>query len=223
MRLLNANEIDCRVGNATDSGCSLLLYKDARVDMRILDETFGEMNWQRRHEVVNGNLFCTIEVWDKDKNCWVSKQDVGTESFTEKEKGEASDSFKRAGFNWGIGRELYTAPFIWVKTDKDDLDSRGKIKTKFYVREIDYNDNNEINHLVIVDSKGNPRYTYGKAIKEKPIEQPSEVTIAQAIADMYAATTYNEVVACWNKYPQFRKVEEFKTACTAQGKKFPKQ
>lgn len=213
MRLLNANEIDCRVGNSTDSGCSLLLYKDARVDMRILDETFGEMNWQRRHEVVNGNLFCTIEVWDKDKCCWVSKQDVGTESFTEKEKGEASDSFKRAGFNWGIGRELYTAPFIWVKTDKDDLDSRGKIKTKFYVREIDYNESNEIKHLVIVDGKGNARYTFGKKT------EPKEITLAEAIAQMYTCATLEEVKSCWNRYPQFKNDESFKQACTAQGKK----
>mgnify|MGYP001095927157 FL=1 len=101
IRPLLASEIECRVGSMKPdgSGCSLLLYKDARVDMRILDEVFGEMNWKRHHDVVNGNLFCTLSVWDDEKKEWVSKQDVGTESNTEKEKGQASDAFKRAGFN----------------------------------------------------------------------------------------------------------------------------
>ena len=243
MRLLTAGEIDCRIGNTTDKGASILLYKDARVDMRILDETYGSMNWQRRHEVVNGNLFCTIEVWDSEKGCWVSKQDVGTESFTEKEKGEASDSFKRAGFNWGIGRELYTAPFIWITTTSDDLDNRGKIKTKFFVREIAYSEQNEINHLVIVDGKGNARYTYdngkrkgenGKVKTESaslssvgeltaPLGQRSNVTLAEAIAEMYDTKSYEEVVACWKKYPQFSKEESFIKACTEQGVKHPRQ
>jgi hypothetical protein len=221
MRLLKADEIDCRVGTSTDKGVSLLLYKDARVDMRILDETYGAMNWQRRHDVVNGNLFCTIEVWDNEKGCWVSKQDVGTESNTEKEKGEASDSFKRAGFNWGIGRELYTAPFIWITTTSDDLDNRGKIKTKFFVREIDYNEQNEINHLVIVDGKGNARFTFGKNAPK--MEKPKVVTLEEAIAEMYDTESYEEVVACWKKYPQFTKDESFVKACTEQGVKHPRQ
>ena len=221
MRLLTAGEIDCRIGNTTEKGASILLYKDARVDMRVLDETYGSMNWQRRHEVVNGNLFCTIEVWDSEKSCWVSKQDVGTESFTEKEKGEASDSFKRAGFNWGIGRELYTAPFIWITTTSDDLDNRGKIKTKFFVREIAYNEQNEINHLVIVDGKGNARFTFGKNAPK--MEKPKVVTLEEAIAEMYDTESYEEVVACWKKYPQFSKEESFKKACTEQGVKHPRQ
>ena len=215
MRLLTAGEIDCRIGNTTDKGASILLYKDARVDMRILDETYGSMNWQRRHEVVNGNLFCTIEVWDSEKGCWVSKQDVGTESFTEKEKGEASDSFKRAGFNWGIGRELYTAPFIWITTTSDDLDNRGKIKTKFFVREIAYNEQNEINHLVIVDGKGNARFTFGKNAPK--MEKPKVVTLEEAIAEMHACETLDAVKACWSKYPQFKSDDNFKRACTEQG------
>ena len=110
IRLLRADEIDARVATVTPKGCSLLLYKDARCDMRLLDETFGSMNWQRSHEVIDGNLYCNVSVWDEEKKIWVKKQDVGTESYTEKEKGQASDSFKRACFNFGIGRELYTAP-----------------------------------------------------------------------------------------------------------------
>jgi hypothetical protein len=214
MRLLTAGEIDCRIGNTTEKGASILLYKDARVDMRILDETYGSMNWQRRHEVVNGNLFCTIEVWDSEKGCWVSKQDVGTESFTEKEKGEASDSFKRACFNWGIGRELYTAPFIWVNLTDADM-TNGKITTKFFCREIGYNENREINHLVIVDGKGNARFTFGKDAPK--MEKPKVVTLEEAIAEMYACETLDAVKACWSKYPQFKSNDNFKQACTEQG------
>lgn len=99
-RLLRADEIDCKVKTVAQWGVMLLLYKDARCDMNILDETVGPMNWQRRHELINGNLFCSVGI--RDDREWVWKQDVGVESFTEKEKGEASDSFKRACFNWGI-------------------------------------------------------------------------------------------------------------------------
>ncbi len=124
-RDLRADEIECRVAQAKENGVSLLLYKDARCDQNILDETVGALNWQRHHTRENAN--CIVSIWDEAKHSWISKEDTGTESNTEKEKGLASDSFKRACFNWGIGRELYTAPFIWVaasdctalKTNKD--------------------------------------------------------------------------------------------------------
>lgn len=120
-RYLEAEDIECRVNTVSEKGCSLLLYKDARCDMKILDETVGAENWQRSHELINGNLFCNVSIYDEDKGIWVTKQDVGTESYTEKEKGQASDAFKRACFNWGIGRELYTAPFIWINADSVTL------------------------------------------------------------------------------------------------------
>ena len=119
-RDLRADEIDCRIGTVKEAGLSLLLYKDARCDMAILDETVGAYNWQRSHSRDNAN--CTVSIWDEDKKQWISKEDVGTESNTEAVKGLASDSFKRACFNWGIGRELYTAPFIWV--DKSKFESK---------------------------------------------------------------------------------------------------
>lgn len=216
MRTLQANEIECRVGYSTAKGASLLLYKDARVDMRMLDEIYGPTNWERYHEVVNGNLFCTVRVWDSEKGCWVSKQDVGTESNTEKEKGEASDSFKRACFNWGIGRELYTAPFIWVTLTTADM-TGDKITTKFFCREIGYNENREINHLVIVDGKGNARFTFGKVKGDSGKAKMPEVTLEEAIAEMYACKTLDAVKACWNKYPQFKSDDNFKRACTEQG------
>lgn len=146
-RDLKANEIDCRISQINENGLTLLLYKDARVDMDILDETVGAKNWQRSHTRDNAN--CIIEIWDEDKKQWVKKEDTGTESFTEKEKGLASDSFKRAGFNWGIGRELYTAPFIYIPVkDKEgqanyepkDKNNKKTTYTKFSVEAIKIED-----------------------------------------------------------------------------------
>lgn len=165
IRRLTADEVECRVATVKkdNSGCSLLLYKDARVDMRILDETFGPMNWQRHHGRDNAN--CIISVWDDDKKQWIEKEDTGTESNTEAAKGLASDSFKRAGFNWGIGRELYDAPFIWVKLSKQDLSTNGKINAKFFVKDIEYDrTKSEFVKLKIVDSKGVVRFELGKKV-----------------------------------------------------------
>lgn len=134
-RDLKADEIDCRIKVVKSSGVSILLYKDARVDQNILDETVGPLNWQRSHEMIDGNLYCTVSIFNEERNTWVYKQDVGTESNTEKEKGQASDSFKRACFNWGIGRELYTAPFIWINA-ADCKISGQKCNDKFIVDQI---------------------------------------------------------------------------------------
>lgn len=155
-RLLNANEIDCRISTVRSNGLTLLLYKDARVDQNLLDETVGSMNWQRSHQIIGENLYCTVSIWDAEKNCWVSKQDVGIESYTEKEKGQASDSFKRACFNFGIGRELYTAPFIWIPSSACEIvnkDGTYKCFDKFEVSKIGYDEERNINELVIINSK----------------------------------------------------------------------
>ena len=151
-RLLRANEIDCRIATVKNNGLSLLLYKDARVDQNLLDETVGSLNWQRKHELIGDNLYCTVSIWDKEKQTWVSKQDVGTESYTEKEKGQASDSFKRACFNFGIGRELYTAPFIWIPSTLCNI-TDGKCNDRFEVSQIGYDEERNINDLVIINSK----------------------------------------------------------------------
>lgn len=140
-RPLKETEIDVRVQSVTEKGCILLLYKDARCDMNILDETVGPMNWKREHTRDNAN--CIVSIWDSEKEQWVSKEDTGTESNTEKEKGQASDSFKRACFNWGIGRELYTSPFIWVNAaDCNIREVKGKkaCSDKFEVTNIEYDD-----------------------------------------------------------------------------------
>lgn len=179
-RVLKASEIDCRIQsigqNKTGAvGTTILLYKDARVDMNILDETVGAMNWQRGHSIIDGNLYCTISIWDEVKEQWISKSDVGTESNTEKEKGQASDSFKRAGFNWGIGRELYSAPFVYIQLDKSEyIEKNGKLTSnaKFKVKDVSYDESRNIVRLVIVDSKGKVRYTFGENT-----QQPTQETV----------------------------------------------
>ena len=162
IRLLRADEIECRVGMISAKGLSLLLYKDARVDMKILDEVYGPFNWQRKHEMIGGNLYCTVSIWDKEKQQWISKMDVGTKSNTEQEKGEASDSFKRACFSHGIGRELYTAPFIWIGAEKVSIKRKNDRYTtydKFKISSISYNENREITGISIINQDGRVVYS----------------------------------------------------------------
>lgn len=158
IRKLTASEIECRVAQSrkydSKTQVVLLLYKDARVDQRILDELYTPMGWQRKHELIGDRLYCTISVWDAGKGAWIAKQDVGTESYTEKEKGQASDSFKRAAFNWGIGRELYTAPRIVFYLDNSKVNDKGQPKCSFEVAHIDYK-GDCISELVIMDDSYN--------------------------------------------------------------------
>lgn len=163
-RKLYPSEIECRVNTINSKGLTLLLYKDARCDMNILDEMVGPLNWQRSHSRDNAN--CTVSIWDKEKMQWISKEDTGKESFTEAEKGLASDSFKRACFNWGIGRELYTAPDIWISADKFELKPNGKDKygkekyttyDKFIVAGIKYDESGKISVLSIYNVRTKQR------------------------------------------------------------------
>ena len=179
-RLLRADEIECRISTVkkpekeNKGGLTLLLYKDARVDQNLLDETVGAMNWQRSHQLIGDRLYCTISIWDDEKKQWISKQDVGTESYTEKEKGQASDSFKRAAFNFGIGRELYTAPFIWVSANKVNIQKKGeKVFTydKFRLTDITYNESREIVGLVIVNQDSKVVYSSQERYDSKPISK----------------------------------------------------
>ena len=177
-RLLKADEIDCRVAMVKNNGASLLLYKDARCDMNILDETVGPENWQRSHSRDNAN--CTVSIWDDGKQQWISKEDTGTESNTEKEKGLASDSFKRACFNWGIGRELYTTPCIWIPSGKCEIKPNGSRFTcndRFKVSYIGYDDKRCINALQIRNSTtNNVVFEHGSIV-----ELPERASSAQII------------------------------------------
>ncbi len=178
-RTLKSNEVDCRIQSISEKGLILLLYKDARVDQKLLDEVVGPMNWKKRYERDNAN--CIVSIWDEDKKQWIDKEDTGTESFTEKEKGLASDSFKRACVNWGIGRELYSAPFIWISSNDCNIyqDKQGKLKCddKFLVKEIEYSEDREINKLSIVNIKTKEVvYSTSKIVKSNS-KQTNEVNL----------------------------------------------
>jgi len=166
-RPLKPSEIDCRVSTISEKGLSLLLYKDARTDMELLDEVVGPMNWQRDHKELKENIYGGIGIRDELTKEFIWKWDCGKESFSDSEKGESSDSFKRAGFNWGIGRELYTAPFIWVKP-LDEIEfvknTNGKYatNTKFKVSNINYDKDKNIIGLEIIDGKKNVRFKGGQ-------------------------------------------------------------
>ncbi len=152
IRTLRADEIECRIGQISKDGkgLSLLLYKDARCDMNILDETFGPLNWQRHHNRDNAN--CIISVWDDEKKLWIEKEDVGAEANMEAAKSLASDAMKRSCVNWGIGRELYTAPFIWISADKCSI-VNGRCYDSFDVSSIQYDEYRRISALEIRNEK----------------------------------------------------------------------
>ena len=200
IRLLSAQDIECRAQQVAKdfSWCSLLLYKNARVDMQILDETFGRFGWKRSHELINGRLYCTVSIYDDEKCQWVSKQDVGVESNTEAEKGQASDAFKRACFNVGIGRELYTAPKIFISLTKDDV-KNSRLSTRFDVRAIEYT-NNQISYLQIVDNKGILRYEY--ADKNKVIK------------NVKSSKTLDDLTRIFNTHRELQSDNDFISALT---------
>lgn len=201
-RALRSDEIECRVAQVKKSTrgtwCSLLLYKDARCDMNVLDETVGNDNWQRDHKELKGNMYAGIGLYNKELNAWIWKWDCGTESYTEAQKGEASDSFKRAGFNWGIGRELYTSPKIFITlNDGEYYEENGKTKMDgkvyFYVAHITYTEQNDkrvIDELVIKDKNGNTRFEQMNKGKKKAV-----VESQKNFDDKYGSPTHDELGA----------------------------
>ena len=170
-RLLKADEIECRISQVAESGVTILLYKTARTDYQLLDEVIGMMRWQNDYKVIDGKMYCGIGVQDNNGE-WIWKWNCGTESNTEAEKGQASDAMKRAGFAWGIGTELYSAPLIYVGNELLRKRKDKKVYDKFYVRSISYNDMEDINALVIVNHKGEIVYTFGKTT-ERVNAQPN--------------------------------------------------
>lgn len=190
IRLLTKDDIDVRVSNVTENNGTvkvmLLLYKDARVDMKILDELYTPMGWKRTHKLIGDRLYCSVEVYCPELGEWISKEDVGTESNTEAEKGQASDSFKRACVNWGIGRELYSAPRIYVTLNQGeyyyDRNNRLKVSATFSVSRIEYDVKERvIKELDIVDKRGSVRYSMTGKIAESATQaaQPSQAVQAR--------------------------------------------
>ena len=169
-RDLRADEIECRVQSAKANGAILLLYKDARVDMNVLDETVGSSNWQNRFYENKGILFCSLGINTnyKDKNLpdrWIWKDDAGTESNSDAEKGNASDARKRSGFAWGIGRELYSAPFIWIPSDKCTIVEGKKCYDKFAVEKIIIENKQIVAISILNVTKGCRAFVWQKAVQ----------------------------------------------------------
>lgn len=168
---LTIEEIDFRVQSINKGGyATILAYKDARVDMNRLDEVYGVEFWQKKYEVIHNNLFCSIGIYNKSIKEWVWKQDVGVESMAEKQKGEASDAFKRACFNLGIGRELYDYPVISIKLNTNEYSEyNGKmkqswdLKLKEWIWFSQFTDG-KLTYLACKDNKGVKRFEHGKYI-----------------------------------------------------------
>lgn len=210
-RLFEAHEIQVRAGQKTKKGdkIALLLYQDARAAMNRLDEKFGEYGWQREHKDVHGVTYCGVSLWSDEKRCWVTKWDAGEPSNTSPQKGEASDSFKRACVNWGIGRELYTAPRMYVPIETDTFG--------LSVQSIKYNEKREITALTIADAKGNIIYPIGRnnagerketakePVQAKPAQavsttDPADKAYLEAYAACSKARSCDELKLLWNKY-----------------------
>lgn len=194
IRLLSKEDIDVRVAQTNiynNNGqqvvkVNLLLYKNARVDMKILDELFTPMGWKRTHKLIGDRLYCCVEVYNPETKEWICKEDVGVESNTEAEKGQASDSFKRACVNWGIGRELYTAPKISIELNENeytkDQNSRIKVWAYFSVKSIGYDSKTRtITSLEIQDKYGNVRFSMNGSVQQSQSE-PSQAVKARRAA-----------------------------------------
>lgn len=205
--LLTADQIEVKVKKVTDKGAILLLYKTARVDMELLDAVLGPMNWQVDYREIKGNLYCGIGVTE-DGEHWIWKWDCGIESRADgdgnEKKGEASDAFKRAGFKWGVGRELYTSPFTFAKVDTvESNNGRGyELKDKFArfsVAAIGY-DGRTINKLIITDNKGKEVFSYGASRPSSSVaansaqaaKEAGEAKLAEINAKLAAGKAENE-------------------------------
>ena len=187
-RPLDISDIDFRVQSINNGGyATILAYKDARVDMARLDAAVGPLGWQRKHEFINGKLFCHVGLYSYDANAWVWKSDVGTESMTEATKGESSDSFKRACFNWGIGRELYDYPLISVKLNDNEWSKDGgrpkqtyNLKIRDWTWYSEFTDG-RVSFLAAKDENGKLRFKWGEMKPKqaepefKPASAPAEV------------------------------------------------
>lgn len=240
-RLLDADEIECRVGQGGKNKmnwCSILLYKDARCDMKRLDEVFGTEGWQRHHSLIGNMLVCTISIWDEENKQWVDKSDVGTPNKTEPEKSTFSDSFKRAATNVGIGRELYTGPRIYVRLNPEsEYDSQGRLNVSFRVASIGYTTKRVINKLILVDNNNVVRYVYGyttveynkwlqsqqpkdEGKSEAPASEKStgdpalDSQLSVALKQIEAATDVKQLVAIYNSYTDLQGQHAFTAKLT---------
>ncbi len=182
---LSIDQIDFRVQSINKGGyATILAYKDARVDMQRLDDVVGALNWKREH--VNNNHNCIVSVYDSKHKQWVSKEDTGTQSNTEAAKGLASDSFKRACFNWGIGRELYDYPVISIKLNSKEFkidNNKAKATWDFQLKQWVWNShfdgNKKLCFLQVKDQGGAVRFEWYRLDVVAPIAEDILALMAQ--------------------------------------------
>lgn len=199
---LSPVDIELRVQSVNKGGYATILpYKDARVDMNRLDSVVGSLNWKREHFLIHNTMYCRVSIFSDKLGDWVSKEDCGTQSMTEKEKGLSSDAFKRACFNWGIGRELYSYPLISVKLIGDEVDRQtGKVNTynfplKTWKITVAFNSaSKQVSFLSLTDQNNIVRFSWGlPLIPKEAIQKAAEsikngaYTIAQ-IETKYSLT-----------------------------------
>jgi hypothetical protein len=171
---LTADQIEFRIQSISSKGWAIILpYKDARVDMERLDSVYGVEGWQRKHEFKDGRLYCSVGIHSEKLGQWVWKEDVGTQSNTEQDKGQASDAFKRACFNLGIGRELYDYPLIMAQLYQGEFTDQGNkgkqtygLKLKQWKWSTQFTDG-KLNRLAAKDQSGNIRFDWGKLIAQE--------------------------------------------------------
>jgi len=208
---LAIKDVDFRIQSINGGGyATILAYKDARVDMNRLDAVVGCLNWKREHFIVDGSMYCRVSILNKETGEWICKEDVGTESMADKEKGLASDSFKRACFNWGIGRELYDYPKISISLNKDEYETKTvnghqknyatwKLDIKTWVWSAEFDQNNTIISLSVVDNNGKTRFNWNAKSGTAKIEPPKvEQTIIEAPKELppFPPAKY-EILAKW--------------------------
>lgn len=207
-RVLKPEEIEVKVKQVTEKGAVALIYKTSRVDMDILDETVGAENWQSEYQEIKGNLYCGIGIKDETTQDWVWKWDCGIESRSDgdgnEKKGEASDAFKRAGVQWGIGRELYTAPFIFLPLETVSNGKGYKLKnpfSRFDVKEIEYTESRKISKITIVDERGREVFQYPKeATKAKQTAKTEEWKLTKSeLVQVYGVKKAEATIAALEK------------------------
>ena len=194
-RDLRPDEIEVRVGNTikdkqgNPTGFQLMLYKTARVDTTILDETFGIFGWKNNYYQVKNTMICSVSIWDEEKHEWVNKDNGGDDDFTmEQVKAECSDSMKRCCFNLGIGKKLYSASKIYMVVNINE--NNDPKKSRYQVDEIEYDDTS-ITKLVISNKKTKevvityPKYQNTSKSTEKPTKKGSVEDITKGLGDTF--------------------------------------
>ena len=168
IRTLRAEEIEVRTQSVKNNKANMLLYINSRSATDLLDETYGMENWMIEYKDVAGQIYGRLSVYDTETDRWVVREDTGSESNVEAEKGLASDILKRCIVRLGV-TELYSSPKIQWEDD-------GYGNTGYKVSEIEYDDRRNITHLVIVNRFGKEQFRWDRTQKIQMVQQVTNNT-----------------------------------------------